>query len=222
MAVVPPRPAWLKFRTVIIGLVWVLTWPFGLRADDWPAATVRTVFSASGRYFVRILPGESIGDTFGFAGARKGPYARGEFYERQPDRSYKLVADVALENPVSPADALVTDSGYLVALDNWHNFGYGKVVAIYRADGTLVRAFTAEQLYSAEQLQNIPVSASSRWWRCAPQGFVDPDRQTTVYVTEYSGGTFTFNVREGTFEYRAGRAECQPPPGPFSASWVSR
>ena len=45
-------------------------------ADSWPAATVKEVFSDNRGWFVRIIPGNSLGDTFGFAGSPQGPYAR--------------------------------------------------------------------------------------------------------------------------------------------------
>jgi len=199
-----------------------LGWAVGIGADDWPAATVQTVFSDNGRYFVRIVPGESVRDTVGFAGQPKGRYARGEFYERHANRSYALIADVPLQNPVSPTDALVTNGGYLLTFDNWHNFGYGEAVAIYQPGGRLVRALTLEQLYPADQLRKIPMSVSSRWWRCSPHGFVDPGGQTEIYVFDYLGGTFTFNVQTGAFQYQPGRKSCDPPKGPFSASWFGR
>jgi hypothetical protein len=101
-------------------------------ADDRPAAQIQNIFSADGQHFVRIIPGQNLADTVGFAGSPKGVNARGEFYVRQRDRSYKLAADVYLQNPISPVEAILTDTGYLVTFDNWHNFGYGKVVAIYR------------------------------------------------------------------------------------------
>ena len=41
-------------------------------ADEWPAARVFVVFSDNGRYFVRFVPGESVGDTVGFSAAPKG------------------------------------------------------------------------------------------------------------------------------------------------------
>ena len=66
-----------------------------LYADEWPAARVTQIFSDNGRYFVRIVPGNNYGDTIGFKGSPKGDPARGEFYARQSDRSYRLVADVA-------------------------------------------------------------------------------------------------------------------------------
>ncbi len=49
----------------------------GTEADDWPAAAGQNVFSENGRYFVRIVPGQSVGDSVGFAGAPKGQSPRG-------------------------------------------------------------------------------------------------------------------------------------------------
>ena len=61
-------------------------------ADDWPGPTVFTVFSESGRHFVRFVPGESIGDTVGFASAPRGRYVTALLYGLQPDpRSYRLL-----------------------------------------------------------------------------------------------------------------------------------
>jgi hypothetical protein len=191
-------------------------------ADGWPAAAVQPVFSENGRYFVRILPGENVGDTVGFKGAPSGRYAHAEFYARRANRAYELVSDTALQNPVSPTDALVTNSGFLVTFDNWHNLGYGKAVAIYGPTGGLIRAYTLEQLYSPDRLGKIPRSVSSRWWRCAPHGYVDPDKQTEIYVFEHFGGTFTFKIETGAFAYHSGQAACTPPKGPFSASWFGR
>jgi hypothetical protein len=96
-----------------------------------------------------------------------------------------------------------------LTFDNWHNAGYGKVVAIYRPNGELVRTYELGALYPAKQLEAIPTSVSSRWWRCRPFGFVDPDEQTKVYVAEHFGGTFTFDLSTGTHEYQPGRSTCQ-------------
>ena len=60
------------------------------RADDWPAPTIREAFSHSRTYFVRVLPGKSFGDTVGFGGAAKGPFATAEFYRLEEDRSYRV------------------------------------------------------------------------------------------------------------------------------------
>jgi hypothetical protein len=80
--------------------------------------------------FRAVTPGESLGDTVGFAGAKKGKYAAAEFYRRHPDRSYRLVAEARLLNPVAPVEFFVSNDGRLATIDNWHNIGYGKVVSI--------------------------------------------------------------------------------------------
>jgi hypothetical protein len=43
----------------------------GVRADEWPGPIVREVFSESRDWFVRVVPGTSVGNTFGFAGGAK-------------------------------------------------------------------------------------------------------------------------------------------------------
>ena len=50
------------------------------QGDEWPAAVIREAFSQSRTYFVRVVPGKSVGDTVGFSGAPKGPFATAEFY----------------------------------------------------------------------------------------------------------------------------------------------
>lgn len=82
-------------------------------ADDWPGALPFHVFSKSAKYFVRVIPGESIGDTVGFAGARKGKYAQALYYALQADRSYKLLHEIKLQNPVAPVDLLLQNKDSL-------------------------------------------------------------------------------------------------------------
>ena len=178
-----------------------------------------TAFSEDGSRFVRVTPGESVGDTVGFAGAKQGAYARALFYVRQPDRSYGVAADVRLLNPVAPVDLLLSNSGYLITFDNWHNLGFGKVVAIYDPAGATVASWDLERLYSRERLESIKTSVSSRWWRCAPFHFVDPKEQTKVYVRESLGGYFVFDLAAGEFTYANGNADCQPPAAPLSATY---
>ena len=196
-------------KGIIATLALLTILPCSVVADQWPAAKVQHVFSGNGLHFVRIVLGESYGDTFGFKGSKTGAYARGEFYEKQRDRSYKLTADVALQNPVSPVESLLSNRGYLLTFDNWHNAGYGKVVAIYRPHGELIRTYDLEALYTSKQMEAIRTSESSRWWRCRPFGFVDPDEQTKVYVLEHFGGTFVFDLSTGKHEYHPGQASCQ-------------
>ncbi len=189
----------------------------GAVADDWPGPRTFAVFSESGRFFVRFVPGESIGDTVGFSGAKKGSYAKALLYGLAPDRSYKLLHEVALANPVSPVNALVSDQGHFITFDNWHNFGFGKVVAFYGPSGRLIRSYELPDLYPAQMLTRIPQSMSSRHWRCQPVHFVEPKEQKNVYVPEVLGGYFVFTLSTGDVVYTAGsRKECVPPSGPLS------
>jgi hypothetical protein len=192
-------------------------------ADSWPGPRVFTVFSEAGRYFVRFVPGESVGDTVGFAGSPRGRYATALLYGLGPDRAYTLLHELALTNPVSPLNALVSDDGYFVTLDNWHNVGFGKVVAIYAPSGRLIRSYELTDLYPSEKLEKIPRSISSRYWRCAPLHFVEPREQKSVYVPEALGGYFVFTLSTGGMTYQPGsRTTCVPPNQPLSWSTLGR
>jgi len=185
--------------------------------DSWPGAMPFQVFSKSAKYFVRVIPGDSIGDTMGFGRARKGKYAQALYYALQADRSYKLLHEIQLQNPVAPVDLLLSDRGQFVSFDNWYNLGYGKVVAIYGTSGKLVRSYEIGQLYPSSLQQKIPTSVSSRHWRCQPIHFVEPAEQKSVYVPEVMGGYFVFTLATGEMIYTGGaRKECVSPPGPMS------
>lgn len=168
-------------------------------ADSWASPRIREVFSESREYFVRVRPGESVGDTFGFAGEKKGRYATAEFYRRAKDRSYQLIAEASLLNPVAPVEFLVADSGSLVAIDNWHNVGYGKVVSLYDSRGNLLRSYELRDLFQDDEIERFPHSVSSRHWRNGPV-YIRPD-QKTVLITVRDGAEFLFGMESGLFKY---------------------
>jgi hypothetical protein len=165
------------------------------RADSWAGPQAESVFSQDGSRFVRVTPGQRDG-------------ARAEFYARTPDRSYRRVADVTLLNPVAPVKMIMTNAGYLIAMDNWHNAGYGEVLAVYGPDGKVIKSHRLEDLYDKEGIATVPTSVSSRWWRCNPVGFVDPDQETEVYIGEFRGGFFRVKVATGLVSYEPGNATC--------------
>ena len=100
------------FKNFLLGTLLSVT-TLAVRADDWPGPQTKEVFSASREYFVRVIPGESLGDTFGFVREKKGKYAAAEFYRRHQDRSYRLVAEAVLLNPVAPVEFFVLTPGVL-------------------------------------------------------------------------------------------------------------
>jgi hypothetical protein len=176
-------------------------------ADSWARPQTTEVFSASREYFARVIPGESLGDTFGFAGAKTGRYASAELYRRSADRSYKLIAEFPLPHPVAPVAFFVSDHGRLATIDNWHNLGYGKVVAIFDPRGRLVRSYELADLFLKEEIEAFPRSVSSIHWREGPL-YVRQD-QTTLLVTVRSGADFLFGLASGAFKY------CEPHEGTF-------
>ena len=71
-----------------------------LVADDWPGPLIREVFSPDRQYFVRITPGESWGETYGFKGAKIGKHAEAAFFREQADKGYRLERTIDLPNPL--------------------------------------------------------------------------------------------------------------------------
>ena len=173
--------------------------PLEVAADSWPAPQTKEVFSVSRQYFVRVMPGESLGETFGFAGAKKGKYATAEIYRRDQDRSYTLAAEAVLLNPVAPVEFFVSNDGRLATLDNWHNHGYGKVVSLYDSQGQVVRSYELRELFEPEELKDFPHSVSSIRWRSGP-AYIRQD-QKTLLVTIKSGGDFLFGLETGRYKY---------------------
>ena len=172
---------------------------------------MREVFSQSRAYFVRVLPGKSFGDTVGFSGTAKGPFATAEYYRLEKDRSYRLAATAPLLNPVAPAEFFVTDSGFLITLDNWHNTGYGKVVAFYTPEGKPIRAYELSDLFTKREIEGFGHSVSSIQWRKFAGDYVRPGGDTFNVTINDTGGAFIFEL-SGAYQYcetRAGNFLCR-------------
>jgi hypothetical protein len=96
-----------------------------------------------------------------------------------------------------------------MTFDNWHNLGYGKVVAIYSPDGAVLGSYTLDELYPSDRINDILRSVSSRYWRCGGPVFTDPKAQAAVVVHEALGGQFVFDLRTAAFPYTPGHAPCE-------------
>lgn len=189
------------------------------QADSWAAPQVREVFSASRDHFVRVIPGKSVGDTVGFAGAAKGAYAAAEFYRRQSDRSYRLMQGVTLLNPVAPVDVFVSNDGRLATIDNWHNRGYGSVVALYDPHGKLVKAYALADLFSKAEVLAFPHSVSSIHWHNGPTTINQDQRTLTLMIA--TGRDLILGLQTGRFalcETREGKYLCRN--GNADRRWV--
>jgi hypothetical protein len=169
------------------------------------------VFSPSRNHFVRVIPGKSWGDTMGFRGAATGPYAVAEFYSLGKDRSYRLAATTTVLNPVAPVDFVVTDDGFLITLDNWHNRGYGKVVVLYAPDGKPIRSYELSDLFTKEEIAGFSRSESSIAWRKTSGFYLRSGGDTLQVTVDDKGAGFVF-AASGAYQYceiRAGTFQCR-------------
>jgi hypothetical protein len=165
-------------------------------ADSWAAAKVAAMASPSGQIVVRVIPGTSLGEVYGFAGERKGKSATAVFYRLGPSDDYVKYQEVSLLNPIAPVFFAVTDHGELVTLDNWHNMGMGKAIVVYRADGQVLRSYELAQVFSPAELQKIPRTVSSLWWRCNSPPMLEPRNSTLEFEAEL-GINMEVNVKTG-------------------------
>lgn len=184
----------------------VLGWTPAARADQWPAPRVQEVFSESREWFVRVVPGSSLGETVGFAGSARGPRARSQSYRRQADRSYRLIVECELANPVAPAQFLVTDHGFLVALDNWHNLGFGTVLASYGPRCERTAALELAELFSREEIDAMDHSVSSIQWR-KPASYVRADQRSVQLTLDERGTGIVFEPESGIWQLCAWRPD---------------
>lgn len=187
-------------------LLLLVGFAISLAADDWPAARVREVFSESRDWFVRVTPGTSIGELVGFAGAARGKHATALFFRRLADGSYRTVREITIQNPVAPVDVLVTDRGYLVTLDNWHNRGYGTALAAYSSDGEVVAALTLKDLFRADEVAGFQHSVSSIVWR-RDTAYVREGQQSVYIALDEKGRELIFAPVTGRWQI------CEPRSG---------
>lgn len=198
----------MGLRIALIALIMLCGAVESAVADSWPAATVKAVTSENAQTVVRVTPGSSIGDTYGFVGAPKGEFASAQWFRFREDR-YELYQTARLVNPVAPVQIAVANDGALVTLDNWHNVGFGDVVVIYAPDGKLRSKYRLEDLFSAGAIEKIKRSVSSIWWRCVG---LDPlvARNGTLRIDDALGGRFTFEIATGKYTHDVGVGGCNP------------
>jgi hypothetical protein len=198
-------------RRIGTTLLLLVAFAVSLAADDWPAARVREVFSDSREWFVRVTPGTSVGELVGFAGAARGTHATAIFFHRLADGSYRIAREITIQTPVAPVDFLVTDRGYLVTLDNWHNRGYGVAVAVYSAAGDVVAALALKDLFLPEEIARFEHSVSSILWR-RDTAYVRTGQQSVYVALDEKDRELIIDVGTGRWqicESRSGAHLCR-------------
>jgi hypothetical protein len=189
-------------RAAAFIILLVFAGAYGLSADEWPRPRVRVVASDNGLRFVRIIPGTHQPEALEPAPGQRN--AEGEFYARAAESSYKLIARIALQNPLSPVDARLTDDGYLVTFDNWGAIGKGHVITFYKPDGQLLRNVRLDELYRNVRLVDpLPFSKSSIRWRCGVSMWagIGPGIGDFIQVEATYGGYFKLTPETGEFTH---------------------
>jgi len=140
-----------------------------------------------------------VGELVGFRGAKKGKHAQATLTGLDGERRA-----FALLNPVAPVDAVLFNDGTLLALDNWHNMGYGAALAAYSKSGTVLWSAELEKLLPAEVIERIPTSASSRWWRRQPFEWTAEEDETGaawILITLWNEDRLRVRLRDGAVRY---------------------
>jgi hypothetical protein len=75
--------------------------------------------------------------------------------------------------------------------------GYGKVLTFFGPDGRVLASYTLEQLLPFDEIWEVPITASSRWWGSNALFFFRQGQKQFAFVTER--GTI------GVFELATGR-----------------
>ena len=152
-------------------------------------------YSADKKYSLEVIPRDV-----------KENRARAVFYELE-GTTYSKKSEFPLVNPVSPVKALVSADGrHVVTFDNWYQVGYGDVVVIYRSNGTLVKKFGLEDLFTKSDIQHFPRSVSSIWWGSGH--YIDDDKGILHLKAGREG-----EVRELRIELATGRQLESSSPG---------
>jgi HEAT repeat protein len=88
----------------------------------------------------------------------------------------------------APVEVSITDDGrHVVLRDVWHQVGHGKVLVFLGPSGEVLNTFTLEQLLTAAEILDAPMSISSIWW--SQEGLFFLHRRQTQYA---------FFTRKGT------------------------
>jgi hypothetical protein len=196
----------LRVAVQIIVATWAMLTP-SAHADSSLPARIQARASENGQFVVRVVPGKSMGDVYGYGGRPTGPFATAEWH-RFDGMSYRKVHTSFLLNSIAPIDMELTNQGVLVTLDNWHNRGIGNILVIYAANGEVIRKYTLTDLYSPEDAKRFETSVSSTHWRC--QGVstaLESDKE--LVIDDSIRGRFVVQLDTGAFKYLRQGGSCR-------------
>lgn len=135
-------------------------------ADSWPPPSKQLYLSADKTVRLTVEPCKpGRKDSYDCADGDQS-HATGILQQKRKSGGWTEIWRKTLANKVAPTSALVTNSGqFIVTFDNWYGTGFGKnVVAIYNAEGLLIRSFALSDIVPQNYIDAMPHSISSINW----------------------------------------------------------
>jgi hypothetical protein len=175
------------------------------RADDWVRPEPTSFHSRGFGYVAEIFPAHSRQNS--------GDKPLCYFYELgYPDSDWRIDARLKWKAPLvnerMPYQAVISQAGDLITLNEHGSVGYRNAIVVYDQLGRATKAYGLDDLLPADEISmngntnKIPISTSSRWWnRNAKYYFYqEPSR---FYVVLPWGTALELLVTDGTFHYGA-------------------
>ncbi len=136
-------------------------------ADDWVRPQPTSFHSRGFGYVAEIFPAHSRQNS--------GDKPLCYFYELgYPGSDWRIDARLKwrapLVNELMPYQALISQAGDLITLNEHGSVGYRNAIVIYDQTGGVTKAYKLDDLLPAEEISmnsntnKIPISTSSRWW----------------------------------------------------------
>jgi hypothetical protein len=175
------------------------------RADDWVRPEPTSFHSRGFGYVAEIFPAHSRQNS--------GDKPLCYFYELgYPGSDWRIDARLKWKAPLvnerMPYQAVISQAGDLITLNEHGSVGYRNAIVVYDQLGRATKAYGLDDLLPADEISmngntnKIPISTSSRWWnRNAKYYFYqEPSR---FYVVLPWGTALELLVTDGTFHYGA-------------------
>ena len=93
-------------------------------------------------------------------------HCEGRLEYRDTNGTYQLLWRRPLINRVAPVEALVSETEGVVTFDDWHKVGTSSnTVVVYSVAGRVVAQHSLQDLASPSEIQQMPHTAGSIWWK---------------------------------------------------------
>jgi len=161
-----------------------------VRADSWSPPEPKASSSPSGRYVVRVTPGDWK--------TKKKPVAI-VFELSRDGASYEKRREFPLLNAESPVDICISEAAEVFTFDDWGRMGYSFVVVWYSEEGQKKKEFTLEELFPPKPLAEIKEEHSSKssiHWRGVGRARINGPH---LIIPDVLGGYVS--LTHGTIEY---------------------